>query len=112
LRPDQRHLDIVVERSKLRISKKFTISNTPPEISTTTFQRAPLSFHFQRMAITILAPAPAEPTVERGALDSDFDDSDSDVDMEDSGRPAKRSKTSRHLVTPGELVTDDSQWMR
>jgi exosome complex component RRP4 len=63
------------------------------------------------MAITILAPAPAEPTVDQ-VLDSDFDDSDSDVDMEDSGRPAKRSKTSRHLVTPGELVTDDSQWMR
>jgi len=65
------------------------------------------------MAITILAPAPAEPTAERSiAQDGDFDDSDSDVDMEDVGRPAKRSKTSRHLVTPGELVTDDPQWMR
>lgn len=66
------------------------------------------------MAITILPPAPAEPIVTRRTDDADYEidiESDGDVDMDDGGPPAKRAK-SRHLVTPGELVTSDSQWMR
>ncbi|KAF2675282.1 hypothetical protein BT63DRAFT_431133 [Microthyrium microscopicum] len=62
------------------------------------------------MAITILPPAPAEIVESRTTQhDSDFDlDSDSDVDMD---APTKRTQ-QRHLVTPGELVTNDPQWMR
>jgi exosome complex component RRP4 len=66
------------------------------------------------MPITILPPTPALPAA--SALSDDYDeefdlDSDGDHDMGDT-RPAKRSRTSKHVVTPGELVTDDTQWMR
>lgn len=66
------------------------------------------------MAITILAPAPAEPTANQAPRDDDVDsdfDSDGDVEMGDDDRPAKSTQRG-HLVTPGELVTSDSQWMR
>lgn len=67
------------------------------------------------MAITILAPAPAPvaytPHTATHDDDSDFD-LDGDVDMEDSGRPTKRARINTVIVTPGEVVTDDPQWMR
>lgn len=68
------------------------------------------------MPITILPPAPP-PQIDYDA-DSDDDDemeldSDEDVDME-TGKPAfKKPRTStKHIITPGELVTDETQWMR
>jgi len=60
------------------------------------------------MAITILAPAAAPiPQVE------DSSDSEGGADLEDNDdfRPAKRAKHSS-IVTPGEIITDDPQWMR
>lgn len=63
------------------------------------------------MAITILPP-----TVEDDAYYSSEEetfDSDEDVDMGDAPPPAKRPKLSSiSILTPGELVTDDPQWMR
>jgi hypothetical protein len=68
------------------------------------------------MPITILPPAPALPATYdvKGDEDNDFDlDSDGDVDMGEAQRVrSAKPKTSRHIVTPGELVTDDPQWMR
>lgn len=66
------------------------------------------------MVITILAPAPAVPYTNRPAADSDDSDDDGGVDLEgDSGmRPKKRARRSKDIVTPGETVTDDPQWMR
>ncbi len=67
------------------------------------------------MPITILPPAPP-PQVSYEAYSDDDDemglDSEGDVDME-IGRTYKNPPLSRrHVVTPGELVTDDTQWMR
>lgn len=67
------------------------------------------------MAITILTPAPAtapsysdsenEYNEEEGGVDLD-----GDIDM----RPKKRARHhgSSSIVTPGESVTKDPQWMR
>lgn len=71
------------------------------------------------MAITILAPAaPVESNYDYSDSDSDTSsvaggvrlDDDGDIDM----RPKKRARhhTSVNIVTPGEQVTDDPQWMR
>ena len=66
------------------------------------------------MAITILAPLPQ--VVSSGQLHRPDDaslDSEGDIDMEDDARPAKRAMLSvKGIVTPGETVTDDPQWMR
>ncbi|PBP18612.1 exosome complex exonuclease RRP4 [Diplocarpon rosae] len=67
------------------------------------------------MAITILAPAPAVPYHHTSESDEDSDDNGGvglRVDLE--MRPAKRARHSsaKDLVTPGEIVTDDPQWMR
>lgn len=64
------------------------------------------------MAITILAPAPAVPY--QIADDSDDDDGNGGVDLEGDSdmRPPKRAPRSKDIVTPGETVTDDPQWMR
>lgn len=71
------------------------------------------------MAITILPPAKEVGDWEReeDAFDhSDMEgDSDGDVDMGMGGqRPAKRARLTKMkgVVTPGEIVTDDPQWMR
>lgn len=67
------------------------------------------------MAITILHPSPATAIAPQGAPsdDDDWYDSDGDADMEGMARGTKRPRLSRKtMVTPGELVTDDPQWMR
>ena len=62
------------------------------------------------MPFSITAPAPQPPIAYNDASDSDTDDSEGDIDM---GPPAKRPKLStKSIVTPGETVTDDPQWMR
>lgn len=61
------------------------------------------------MAITILAPASA--AVSYFETDSS-ENEDGGVDLDDDVRPAKRARHQKDIVTPGELVTDDPQWMR
>lgn len=64
------------------------------------------------MAITILPPAPAALDDYESSSEEEHD-SEGDVDMADVGRPSKRAKTiGADMVTPGETVTDDPQWMR
>ena len=63
------------------------------------------------MTFTILRPIPAE--VPRSSSSPSADDSDNDVPMDEPDRPAQRSrKSGPTLVTPGEVVTEDPQWMR
>lgn len=67
------------------------------------------------MPISILPPTPAlNLAYDANSSDEDDDfDLEGDVDMEGTSRGVKRSRISqKHIVTPGELVTDDSQWMR
>ncbi|WEW60425.1 Exosome complex component rrp4 [Emydomyces testavorans] len=68
------------------------------------------------MAITILPPVIEN---EPYSYSEDNNDFDSDVEMEDTtatttfSRPSKRPRLSKStIVTPGELVTNDPQWMR
>lgn len=72
------------------------------------------------MAITILPPVVDDVDIPHS--DSDHDsmsvDSDGGVDLEQTSRPSKRTRTvggtkiGAGVVTPGEVVTDDPQWMR
>ena len=68
------------------------------------------------MAITILPPSVGGQSPEYGSpAASDIESSDdSMLDAEDE-RPAKRprlTKSTSKIVTPGETITDDTQWMR
>jgi exosome complex component RRP4 len=63
------------------------------------------------MAITILPPSYEDQL--SVSSDEVSSGADSDVDMQDSQRPLKRPKLSnKSVVTPGEIITDDPQWMR
>lgn len=63
------------------------------------------------MAITILPPTVEDDSYR--ASEDEIQDSDEDVDMGNTTRPAKRRRVSKAgILTPGELVTDDPQWMR
>jgi exosome complex component RRP4 len=67
------------------------------------------------MAITILAPKPASRYPTNEDSDSDSSRGGADLDGDVSMRPAKRARRadkSDEIVTPGELITDDPQWMR
>ncbi|KAG9238087.1 hypothetical protein BJ875DRAFT_86639 [Amylocarpus encephaloides] len=66
------------------------------------------------MAITILAPAPAaNPYPASEYSDEDSEDGGADLERDIDMRPSKRAKRSaKDIVTPGETVTDDPQWMR
>lgn len=65
------------------------------------------------MAITILAPAPSVPyELQDESDDEDFEDGGVDLEGDSDMRPAKRARHAKDLVTPGETVTDDPQWMR
>ncbi|KAJ4410308.1 Exosome complex component rrp4 [Gnomoniopsis sp. IMI 355080] len=71
------------------------------------------------MAITIIQPKPTPQFVHRDAGASSDSDSDTGggVDLEgdvsmDIGRPYKRAKYGDDIVTPGEVITDDTQYMR
>ena len=61
------------------------------------------------MAISILPPAPAgpPPTASRQA-DQDSDEDEMDIDSLPSGH----TSASSTVITPGQMVTDDPQWMR
>ncbi|CAN8106033.1 unnamed protein product [Discula destructiva] len=76
------------------------------------------------MPITIIQPRPTPQFLRRDDGASSDSDSDSDdsgggggVDLEGDvsmsmGRPSKRAKYSDDIVTPGEVITDDTQFMR
>jgi exosome complex component RRP4 len=70
------------------------------------------------MPITIIAPKPIPRyyTRDEGNEDSDSDSSDGGADLEGDirMRPAKRARRDDRyeIVTPGEVITDDPQWMR
>ncbi|EON67560.1 hypothetical protein W97_06928 [Coniosporium apollinis CBS 100218] len=68
------------------------------------------------MPFTILPPAPAVPYNHPHHHAPSSDDAFSSADEMDidtaASRPTKRARLSRSLVTPGETVTSDPQWMR
>lgn len=59
------------------------------------------------MPIQILAPAPAVSSNTHQRRDSE--DEEMDLDDETLSRPSKRQRT---IITPGEIITSDPQWMR
>ena len=67
------------------------------------------------MPFIIRPPAPASPQHDSSASSSDDEslDSEGDTTMLESSRPTKRARlSSTSVITPGELITDDPQWMR
>ncbi|OJJ43377.1 hypothetical protein ASPZODRAFT_161604 [Penicilliopsis zonata CBS 506.65] len=72
----------------------------------------------QDMAITILPPVVEDVDASRGYSDADSMSIDSDGGVELTSQPNKKprlfgdGKIGAGIVTPGELVTDDPQWMR
>jgi hypothetical protein len=66
------------------------------------------------MAITILAPALPAADVEEDEYASDDGSENGGVGLgDDTEMPAaKRQRSTKDLVTPGQLITDDAQWMR
>ena len=68
------------------------------------------------MAITILPPSTDRDNEESPSpAASDYDSSDNSMEDAEDERPAKRarlSKSTSKIVTPGEIITDDTQWMR
>jgi hypothetical protein len=73
-------------------------------------QQSPSHCGLPTMAITIIAPAPA-PLPYHAEDTSDQSDGGVDLEGDLDMRPAKRAKY-QDIVTPGELITDDPQWMR
>ena len=64
------------------------------------------------MPFSIRLPAPASPHPHPSDSASDIYDYEGDTSMIEA-RPSKRAKpSSTSIVTPGEIVTDDPQWMR
>lgn len=70
------------------------------------------------MAITILPPVVEDigPPHANSDESSSFD-SDEDVEMGDASRPHKQARQAGQafghgVLTPGDVVTDDPQWMR
>lgn len=67
------------------------------------------------MAITILQPALAKETVYNKYGSDSETDSDGDIDLEGDismSRPTKRARRDEIIITPGEVITEDPQWMR
>ncbi|KAH8671136.1 putative 3 [Xylariales sp. PMI_506] len=68
------------------------------------------------MPITIIQPVLARQPAYKPQYESGSEsDSEGGVDLEGDismGRPAKRARTQESIVTPGEVITEDPQWMR
>ena len=63
------------------------------------------------MAISILPPTPAAPPPS-STLHNTSTDSSEEMDMDDQPSAHSHSNTSTHIITPGQTVTTDPQWMR
>ncbi|OAL22181.1 hypothetical protein AYO20_11222 [Fonsecaea nubica] len=66
------------------------------------------------MGLAVLPPEPEEETIQTDVYGDDDESSDAS-EQEDGGRPPKRrrlSSSSRQITLPGEVITDDTQWMR
>ena len=78
----------------------------------------PSAVKLRTMPITIITPKPIPRHFGRDGATSDSDsDEGGGVDLEGdvSMRPAKRARRTGggdEIVTPGEVITDDPQWMR
>lgn len=70
------------------------------------------------MAITILSPVPAAPPPQSRRVTEDLDTYDSDEsardedEMEIDSLPSGHASQTRTIITPGQIVTSDPQWMR
>lgn len=70
------------------------------------------------MPITIIQPRPVPQWSSRNegaSSDSDSDNGGADLEgdiLMSMGRPSKRAKYDSAVVTPGEVITDDTQFMR
>jgi exosome complex component RRP4 len=65
------------------------------------------------MTFSILPPAPVNQGYISDSSDNGSIDSEGDVDMLDTIKSTKRAKHSHSsIITPGETITDDPQWMR
>ncbi len=69
------------------------------------------------MGLTVLPPDFEEDDVQISGYDHNDNQSDSDRSMDDGdGRPSKRprlsSAASAQIALPGEVITDETQWMR
>ncbi|THW97175.1 hypothetical protein D6D15_00491 [Aureobasidium pullulans] len=62
---------------------------------------------FHTMPIQIFAPAAAAP-----AITNRRDDSDDEMELDNEDHAARSSKRSKNIITPGEVITSDPQWMR
>jgi hypothetical protein len=60
----------------------------------------------QTMPIQIFAPAPAAPAITRSRDNDSDDEMDLDTTTDHAARPSK------NIITPGEVITSDPQWMR
>ncbi len=69
------------------------------------------------MGLAVLPPDVEEENVQTILQDDSENEADSDTSMNDGeDRPLKRrrlySSSSRQIALPGEVITDDTQWMR
>lgn len=70
------------------------------------------------MGLAVLPPDPEEGATEQTHFqDGSYGEDESDTSMQaDDSRPSKRrrlsSSSSRQIALPGEIITDDTQWMR
>jgi hypothetical protein len=66
------------------------------------------------MGLAVLPPDSEDENVPVQISD-DEEDSDASMQDDDAGRPSKRRRlasSSRQTALPGEVITDDTQWMR
>lgn len=86
-----------------------SLSSFHPEINYSHLEipLPPHDNHIITMPIQIFSPAPAAPAVTR-PRDVDSDD-EMDLDHSTTDHAARPSKT---IITPGEVITSDPQWMR
>jgi exosome complex component RRP4 len=63
------------------------------------------------MPIQIFAPAPAAPALTR-PRDNDSDDDEMDLDTPHHTTTDHAARPSKNIITPGEIITTDPQWMR
>ena len=63
------------------------------------------------MPISILPPAPAA-TIPRHDPNSDDDEDKFDLEGDTTMADVPSRRRAKPIITPGEIITDDAQWMR